>query len=134
MPFTIAIDREGRTTRVWFEGTTTGRDIIAATNELVAHPDFDDALDQFWSLADVTELLIDSEEMVDLVANDRALVEAGVMGQVRVAIVVAGELRKLAIHLYEYQMRSSGQQIRLFDTEAEAEAWLRGESTERKAG
>lgn len=134
MPYTITIDREDGITRVWFEGTTTGRDIIAATDDLVAHSGYDDTFDQFWSLADVTELLIDSEEMVDLVANDQALVESGQMGRVRVAIVVAGELRKLAIHLYEYQMRASGQEIRLFDTEGEAEAWLRGEHTERKAG
>ncbi len=72
--------------------------------------------------------------MKALVANDQALVEAGAMGRVRVGIVVVGELRQLFIHLYEYQMRSAGQEIRLFDTEAAAAEWLRGQRSERRTG
>lgn len=134
MSFVIAIDREHQLTRVRFEGTTTGRDIIAATDALVAHPDYDASFDQMWTLATVSQLVVDPEEMEALVMSDRAHVESGTMGRVRVGIVVVGELRRLFIHLYEYQMRSSGQEIRLFSTEAEAMAWLRGERAERRAG
>lgn len=134
MPFTIAIDREHGLARVRFEGTTTGRDIIAATDALVAHPDYDASFDQLWVLTDVSQLIVEPDEMKALVANDQALVESGAMGRVRVGIVVIGELRQLFIHLYEYQMRASGQEIRLFDTEGAAMAWLRGERAERRAG
>lgn len=133
MSYDIAIDRAEGFTRVAFSGTTTGRDIIAATDELIGHRAYDAGLDQLWDLNEVTELLISPEEMVELVERDRTHVESGSMGEVCVAIVVASELRKLVIHLYEYHMRASGQHIRLFDAEEEAVAWLRGQSEERKA-
>lgn len=133
MPYDIAIRHDDGFTHVAFHGTATGRDIIEATDVLLARPDYDPGLDQLWDLNEVTELLIGPEEMVELVERDRAHVASGSMGEVCVAIVVAGELRKLAIHLYEYQMRASGQRIRLFDTEEEAVAWLKGRDGTRKA-
>jgi hypothetical protein len=133
MPYDIAIRQDDGFTQVTFHGTTTGRDIIAATDELLARPDYDAGLDQLWDLNDVTKLLVGPEEMGELVERDRAHVASGAMGEVHVAIVVAGELRKLVIHLYEYQMRASGQHIRLFDEAAEAEAWLRGQRADRRA-
>lgn len=133
MPYDIAIRHDDGFTHVAFHGTTTGREIIEATDALLARPDYDAGLDQLWDLNEVTELLIGPEEMVELVERDRAHVAVGTMGEVCVAIVVAGELRKLAIHLYEYQMRASGQSIRLFDSEEEAVEWLKGERRDRLA-
>lgn len=125
MPFRTSIDPEQGITRVWFDGVVTGRDIIAATGALVAEPGYDERFDQLWVLTDVASLVIAPEELKAMVAHDMRLVEAGVMGQVRVAIVVTGELRAIAIRLYQRQMQGAGQDVRLFDTEAEAEAWLR---------
>ncbi len=36
-----------------FVGTTTGRDIIAATDALVVHPGYEATFDQLWVLTDV---------------------------------------------------------------------------------
>lgn len=126
VPHFIAIDAGEALTRVWFEGRVTGREIIEATDELVARPDFDAGYDQFWSLEAVGTLDISPEEMSALITHDRELVETGGMGRVRVAIVITTELREFAIQLYRYQMRSSGQNVQLFWTEEDAEAWLTG--------
>ena len=124
MPFSVSIDPERSVTRVRFSGSTTGRDIIAATDALVAHPLYDATFDQLWMLTEVSLLDLPPEDMAALVEHDANLVASGIMGRVRVGIVVDEEVRQLAIRFYEYQMRFSGQQVRLFETEATAETWL----------
>lgn len=124
MPYLIEISPTQAFTRVHFTGEIVGRHILTATDELVAHPDYDAASHQLWSLADVTALDLSPQEMDALITHDQGLVETGVMGRVKVAIVITTELRELALRLYQYRMRASGQDIRLFETEAAAEAWL----------
>lgn len=125
MPFVTSVDPAQGLTRVWFDGTVTGRDIITATDALIAAPHYDSAFDQLWVLRDVVSLSISPEEMSALIAHDREMVEGGAMGRVCVAIVVSGEARELVILLYRHHMLATGQDIRLFAREEEAEAWLR---------
>lgn len=125
MPFSLSIDAEHSITRVWFDGAVTGRTIIEATNELVAQPAFREDMDQLWVFLAVTSLDISPEDMEAMVAHDTGLVEEGVMGQVKVAIVVTDTLRHVAARLYQMHMEPSGQKVRLFARESAAEAWLR---------
>lgn len=129
MPFSMSIDADQGITRVWFDGAVTGRTIIAATNELVAQPVFREDMDQLWVFLEVTSLDISPEDMEAMVAHDSGLVEEGVMGQVKVAIVVTDTLRHIAARLYQKQMEPSGQDVRLFTRESAAEAWLRADQS-----
>lgn len=125
MPYSISIDTDRGVTRVSFDGAVTGSDILRATRELIASPEYESEFDQLWVLTDVSTLAFEPDEMKALVAHDREMVEAGAMGHVRVGIVVRGQLREVAIRLYEHQMSTSGQSIRLFAREDAAETWLR---------
>jgi hypothetical protein len=124
MPFEVTLDGTRRRTCVRFHGFVTGSDILVATDELVAHPAYDASFDQLWSLADALSVVISLEEMEALVAHDQTFVESGVMGAVRVGIVVTNALHEAAIRFYQHEMRSSGQEVRLFASEREAAAWL----------
>ena len=124
MPFRISIDTDQGITRVWFDGAIKGRDIIAATNALISQPDFREDMDQLWVMTGITLLDITPDDMEAMVAHDSALVHDGVMGRVKVAIVVTDHLRQVAARLYQVQMQPSGQEVRLFSRESTAEAWL----------
>jgi hypothetical protein len=126
MPYTLDIDDE--IARVRLHGATTGHDLAVATDELVAHASYDASLPQLWSLAGVSGLDISLHELDELISHDRALVASDAMGHVRVGIVVRNPLYEAAIRFYAYRMRSSGQEVRLFESERDAEAWLRAPS------
>jgi len=124
VPFSISIDADRGIARVSFDGVVTGSEILRATDELIASPEYESEFDQLWVLTDVTTLSFDLQEMKALVEHDRQLIESGAMGYVRVGIVVSGEVRAVVIRLYEYHMSTSGQSIRLFTRRDAAEAWL----------
>lgn len=106
-------------------GVVTGSDIIAATDALVEQPEYRGDYHQVWVFTDVVSLAISPEEMEAMVAHDLELVDTGVMGAVRVAIVVSGTMRVLAARLYQHHLESAGQSLRIFESPAQAIAWVR---------
>ncbi len=122
MAYTVTLDPPTGRALVRFTGTVDGEALVTSLVALYGHPLWRRGYDAVWDLTDVSELLLDVDDLKELVALDTDFDDLA--GPGRDALVAKREIDLLMGALHVALSRDSPRSVRLFHTADEAAAWL----------
>ena len=118
MPASFHIDVERRLILSSATDVVTEEDLTQHRQRLVTDPDFDSHLNQLWDFTEVTEIRMTSADVRKL-ADYRSF-ETGVQR----AIVASTDVSFGLARMFQSMHDTAPEQLRVFRSRSEAEAWL----------
>lgn len=125
------VDSRARLGILTLSGTVDVHDLLEAMSTLYDRPEWQPGFDVLWDASGITELILGPTDIRTIVEVVRS--RAVQIGHGRTAIVVFRDLDASIARLLTRLLQSDRRDRRLFQEHAVALAWLREETSSRKA-
>lgn len=122
MPWSATVDPDLRVGMVRATGYVTGRDIFLANEALYSDPAWQPGFDELWDCSDISEFVVDLDELKDVAAMEVEGKDR--VGNGRVALVMTREVVQMVGYLYRRLVVESERPVEVVQTLEAGAAWL----------
>ncbi len=105
-----------------YSGVLTGEEIIQSNEAIYGDPRFDDLRYQIVDFTNVVKFEVSEQDMKRMAYYDRVAVRSN--PRIRLAVIAPEAVGRSIAETYNQHNKESGWEQRIFETRAEAEAWL----------